>query len=415
MYGTRPWKRFLLGLFAVDGVLLVVLVGLIGLGVGAGDGGPAAAAEVAVPGLGAMSPPVGAVAQPPTTVTMPPTTLVPDDGKTAADRTLGLLDHIGGDISPKSIEHSGTGRFIAQNMMYRHTITVYDRSFQLLATIPDTVDLARFGHAQQPGEWQGSPVEAAFTSDGRYAYVTNYQMYGPGYGRPGDDGCADTGEWDASFVYRIDMAALAIDQVIAVGAVPKYVAVTPDDRHVRVTNWCSYDLSIIDAATAKEVRRLDLGRFPRGIAVTSDSLTAYVAVMGSSDIAVVDLAGLTVGWIKGVGANPRHLVLASDDRYLYVTLNGEGTVAKIDVAAGAVVGEVATGGRPRSMAISDDGTALYVVNYDSNSISKVRTADLVETQELGTGGRPIGVTYDAGARRVWVANYTGSIQVFADR
>ena len=31
--------------------------------------------------------------------------------------------------------------------------------------------------------------------------------------------------------------------------VPKYVAVTPDNRYVLVTNWCSFDLSVIDRAT----------------------------------------------------------------------------------------------------------------------------------------------------------------------
>ena len=44
-------------------------------------------------------------------------------------------------------------------------------------------------------------------------------------------------------------APSAIDQVIPVGAVPKYVAVTPDDKTVLVTNWCSWDLSVIDVAT----------------------------------------------------------------------------------------------------------------------------------------------------------------------
>ena len=346
--------------------------------------------------------------------TVPPTTLVPDDGRTAADRQLELVTTIGGDIAPKSIVHSGGGRFIAQNMMYRHTVTVYDRSLVEVATIPDSVDLSQYGFADAPGAWQGSPVEAAFTGDGRYAYVSNYQMFGPGFTNAGSDGC-NAGEWDGSFVYRLDLDAASIDQVIPVGAVPKFVAVTPDDRLVLVTNWCSFDMSVIDTATASEVARVPLGRHPRGIAVTSDSAIAYVAVMGSQDVAVIDLADLTVTWISGVGISPRHVVLDPDDRYLYATLNGEGTVAKVDLATAAVVAKVATGSAPRSMAISDDGTALYVVNYTSNTVSKVRTADMTETQEVAGAGRPIGIAYDAAARQVWVANYTGSIQVYADR
>ena len=66
---------------------------------------------------------------------------------------------------------------------------------------------------------------------------------------------------------------------------------TPDGRQVLVTNWCSADLSVIDAATAKEVARMPLrGEHPRGIAVSPDSRTAYIALMGSDRLVRVDLA-----------------------------------------------------------------------------------------------------------------------------
>ena len=80
-------------------------------------------------------------------------------------------------------------------------------------------------------------------------------------------------------------ATQRIDQVIPVGEVPKYVAVTPDDKHVLVTNWCSFDLSVVDVATHKEVAQVPIGRYPRGIASRRTAATAYVAVMGASDIA----------------------------------------------------------------------------------------------------------------------------------
>ncbi len=346
----------------------------------------------------------------PTTTTSTTTTvpLPPSD-----QRTLEPLEVIGGDIAPKSVVHSGDGYFIANNMMYRHTMTLYDRDMNLVATIPDTVDLGEFGFDYE-GEYQGAPVEAAFTSDGAYAYVSNYQMYGPGFGNPGDDGCSD-GDWDQSFLYRVNIADAEVDQVIQVGAVPKYVAVTPDDSTVLVTNWCSYDLSVVDTETGVEERRIDIGRFPRGIAVTQDGSRAYIAVMGSTDIAVVSLEDYSLSWFNGVGGSPRHVVLSPDDAYLYVTLNRDGNIAKVDTATGQVVATVATGAKPRSMTIADDGGALYVVNYDDDTVSKVTTADMVEVQELAVGHHPIGITYDAAEGNVWVANYGGSINVLADR
>lgn len=338
-----------------------------------------------------------------TTSTLPPT----------AGRTLKLVETIGGDISPKSVVSSGTGLFFAQNMMYRHTVTVYNAAFELVHTISDTVTLSDFGFDEYEGEFRGAPVEAAFTSDGAFAYVSNYEMSGPGFARPGADGCNEA-NWDTSFLYRIDTASLKIDQVIAVGAVPKFLAVTPDDRYVLVTNWCSFDMSVVDIASADVIATIRLGRHPRGVAVSADATIAYAAVMGSRDIAVIDLDGFAVDWIRGIGTSPRHIVLDPDGRYLYATLNGEGTVVKVDLATRKVVARVATGNAPRSMTISTDGDSLYIVNYNSNTVSKVLTETMTEVQEIRSNDKPIGITYDALTGNVWVSNYSGTITIYAD-
>mgnify|MGYP000200315154 CR=1 FL=1 len=70
--------------------------------------------------------------------TLNPTTstLVPPDGKRSDERSLTLFDTIANDnLQPKSIVHSGTGLFFAQNMMYRHNISVFNRQSNLIATI----------------------------------------------------------------------------------------------------------------------------------------------------------------------------------------------------------------------------------------------------------------------------------------
>jgi YVTN family beta-propeller protein len=325
---------------------------------------------------------------------------------------LTLAKTIGGDITPKSVDASGTGLFFAQNMIYQHSVTVYDESFRLVKTIPDTVDLRRFGYRRYPaGPVHGGPVEAAFTPDRSEVYVSNYSMYGPGFSHPGHDACTPSEGIDASFVYRINTSTLRIDQVIAVGAVPKFLAVTPDGRLLLVSDWCSYSLSVVSTNTGKEIKRISVGPYPRGIAVTADSKTAYVAMMGTSDIAKVNLSTFGLRWIRGVGSGPRHLVLDPGGRYLYVTLN-EGSVAKIDVRTERVVGRVVTGARARSMAISTDGTALFVVNYDSGTMTKVRAADLRVLQTVRTSYHPIGITYDSLSGNVWVSCYGGAIMVF---
>ena len=95
-----------------------------------------------------------------------------------------LHQTIGEQITPKSIVHDGRGLFSAQNMMYKHSISLYSAQGRLLKTIPDQVNLYQYGHLEyQDAIYKGAPVEACFTPDGKYLWVSNYAMYGPGFNR----------------------------------------------------------------------------------------------------------------------------------------------------------------------------------------------------------------------------------------
>lgn len=174
----------------------------------------------------------------------PPAIILPPSPPSPRLR-LRYVRTIGGQISPKSVDASGTGLVFAQNMIYTHTVTVYnDHTYHLVATIPDAVRLSDWGYRRYPGRYLGGPVEAAFAPDRRYVYVSNYSMYGPKLTDQGHDVCSPADHYDSSFVYRINVATMRIDQVIRVGSVPKFLAVTPDDKYLLVSDWCSYALSV---------------------------------------------------------------------------------------------------------------------------------------------------------------------------
>ena len=395
--------------------LVIVAVVVVGVGiaavVGRTDSSNSTAHEATSSTRASATTERGPGASTTTTVPDTPTTV----GRPTDQRTMTKFATIGGTISPKSVMASGRGEVTAQNMMYTHTITVYRSDGVLERTIPDSVDLAALGHPEHVGTFRGAPVEASFTPDGRYEYVTNYSMYGPGFGPEGTDKCSPASGYDHSFVYRLDTRTWKVDQAIEVGSVPKYVKVTPDGRTVLVTNWCSYTLSFIDVASAREVATLRLGAYPRGIVVTADSKTAYVAVMGTTTIAKVDLHTHTFSTFAAGGQGPRHVVLSPDGRYLYATLNGAGVVTKIATDTDRVVATVHTGVNPRSMDISTDGRSLYVVNYGSDTVTKLRTDTMTELQRIATSHHPIGITYDGATGRIWVACYVGVISVFDDK
>ncbi|WP_286959215.1 MULTISPECIES: YncE family protein [Arsenicicoccus] len=318
---------------------------------------------------------------------------------------------ITGNINPKSVAASPSGLVIAQNMMYRHTVTAYGADGQLKATVPDAVDLGQFGVKDAKGTVKGAPVEATWTRDGAKAYVSNYSMYGPGFAKNGFDDCSATSAVDRSYVYRLDSASLKVDQVIQVGAVPKVVALSPDQRTLLATNWCSGTLSIVDVAQAKEVATVKIGAHPRGIAISPDSTTAYVAEMGGETVYQVDLAARTAKPLVKPGKGPRALVVSADGKHLYVTNNDANTLVRVDLASAKVDQTVSLASQPRSMAMSRDGRALYVVSYGAAAMSKVRTSDLTVQQVVATEPSPIGVAYEPTRNAVWVSCYSGSILV----
>jgi hypothetical protein len=166
--GTRATPRGLAGLVVAVMVVVSACSERAEAPTDAATASPAAAPSPSVPALPAVGDTVASAAPSPVrpsagqqveVLLRPPS----DQGR------LELRKVITGEISPKSVVASGTGLFFAQNMMYRHTVTVYNRRGRLVNTIPDTVDLSEFGFEECEGEHRGAPVGAAFSPDGRYA------------------------------------------------------------------------------------------------------------------------------------------------------------------------------------------------------------------------------------------------------
>jgi YVTN family beta-propeller protein len=338
-----------------------------------------------------------------------------EESTTSDTKKMVLVKTITGSIQPKSVLASPNGLVSAHNMMYKHSVTFYDsNTFELNATVSDRVDLTALGFSGYTGTHQGAPVEGAYSPDGKYLYVTNYAMYGKGFNHEGHDVCSPSSGYDSSFLYRINLETFTIDAAYKVGIVPKVVKVTPDNKYILVSHWCSYDLQVISVATQKIVKKIKIGAYPRGITVSNDSAFAYVAQMGGAVIHQIDLKTFADKTIP-IGPNPRALVFSPDQKTIYATLNASGKVVALDLASNKVLKTVTTGKATRSLDISTDGTALFVVNFNSATLSKIRTSDFKVLQTVKVCPDPIGVTYEPINDRTWVACYKGSIKVFDNK
>jgi YVTN family beta-propeller protein len=323
-----------------------------------------------------------------------------------------LVKTFTGSLTPKSVAASQTGLVSAHNMMYRHSVSIFDsESLELVKNVKDTVDFASLGVSGFSGLHKGSPVEGAYSPDGKYLYFTNYAMYGEGFKKEGTDKCSPANGYDKSYLSRLDLETLKIDAAYAVGSVPKVVKVTPDNKYILVSNWCSYTLSVISVEKEKVIKTIKIGRYPRGIAISADSSYAYVVEMGGSNIHRIDLTDFSKTLIP-IGVNPRAVELSPDNKTLYATLNVSGRVISWNLEANKAIKSVKTGATARSLAISGDGSALFVVNYTSGTVTKLRSSDLSKVQRIKVCKEPIGITYDNETNRTWVACYEGSVKVF---
>lgn len=333
----------------------------------------------------------------------------------SSDSFMERVDYLTGELSPKSVVASGAGLVIANNMMYQHTSTVFDaQSREVLTTLSDEIVPEEFGLEGFPGTAKGSPVEAAWTADGRFAYVSQYTMYGEGFGKEGFDACSPADGVGPSLLYRFNAETMEWDQAIEVGAVPKFVDITPDQTKVLVSNWCDSTISVVDIESAQEETTIPIAAAPRGIEVLPDNRTAYVAAMYADKLFKVDLETGESEVMMDTGRKPRHLNLSEDGKYLFMAVSGADTIYKIDTETEEIVDQVVSGREPRSMILSSDGTALYVVNYYEPSVSKISTEDMEVLQKEPTDANPIGITYEPLTHTVWVACYGGAIYVFDD-
>lgn len=297
--------------------------------------------------------------------------------------------------------------------MYRHTVTIYNEKGRLLKKLSDAVNLQSYGYDEFQGEiYRGGPVEAAFTADGKYLWVSNYSMIGEGFDHEGCDACIGD-DFDDSFLYKINTTSFEIENVVRVGAVPKFIKISDDDQLLIVSNWTSSDVSIVDLTTETEVKRVKVGAHPRGVEITADNTMAYVTIMGSSKLAAINLENYEVSYINDIGAAPRHLLLAQSDSVLYISLNSANRIVKYNRYTQEKV-SCKTPAGPRSMCIDPSEKFIYCVNYFDHSFSKINAEKMTLEATVTTSEKPIGVCGNWDESEIWVACYSGKLELFKD-
>lgn len=129
---------------------------------------------------------------------------------------------------------------------------------------------------------------------------------------------------------------------VATGRYPYGAAITPDGKLGLVSNEADGTVSVLDLASASEVREITVGphlSHPEGIAVDPRRPLAYVAVTHQDLIAVIDTEALEVKRTlsverpQGIGTAPVHVSVTEDGCRLISSNSGEDAVAVFALSA----------------------------------------------------------------------------------
>ena len=142
------------------------------------------------------------------------------------------------------------------------------------------------------------------------------------------------------------------------------VAITPDGRHVYVTDLSLTNaLSIIDTITNLVVAKVEVGAFAGSVAIASDGTYAYVGT--TQRLSVIDTRTKAVVDTVLDGVQPYRFAITPDSRYVYVCKSYPSEIIVLDATSRTVVETISVPseikGGPDAIVASHDGQHVYVV------------------------------------------------------
>lgn len=209
----------------------------------------------------------------------------------------------------------------------------------------------------------------------------------------------------------IDPASMKVVAKVATGDSPHEVVLSADGKIAFVANYGAQtpgsSLSVIDVASAKELRRVDLSPLmrPHGLQMIGEKL--YFTAETNRVIARYDPAANKVDWIMGTGQNGSHMVVGTGDQKRFYTANiGSDSVTAFEFQnvppAGSRVTHVSIGQQPEAIDLSPDGKEIWAGLNAEGAIDIVDTATNKFKEKVKIGGRPYRVKFTPDGK--WVVN-----------
>ncbi len=166
-----------------------------------------------------------------------------------------------------------------------------------------------------------------------------------------------------------------------------------------VANSAGNDLTVIDTATNKVIRRIEVGPQPHGLVGTAAGNQLFITIENThgdeGELLWFDPVTDKVTRRMKIGPRPNQLACTPDGKLAYIPCD-DATWWVVDTVKGKVVKKIPTGGRPHNTLCSPDGRRMYLGPKGSYHvlIADTTTHQLIGEIPLSDAPRPIALSKD---------------------
>jgi len=207
----------------------------------------------------------------------------------------------------------------------------------------------------------------------------------------------------------IDPVSMKLIAKVPVGDGPHEVVFSADGKTAYAANYGAQtpgsSISVIDIASAKELRRIDTAPLlrPHGLQVVGGKL--YFTAETNRIIARYDPTANKIDWMMGTGQNVSHMIAVSADQKRFYTANiGSDSITAIELpplTAGRVpIIHIPVGKQPEAIDLSPDGKEVWTGLNVDGAIDIVDTTTNKFKEKVNIGGRPYRVKFTPDGKQV---------------
>lgn len=276
------------------------------------------------------------------------------------------------------------------------------------------------------------PQEVVFSPDGSTAVVSNMGHGGANMGRTltlidranqevkGEIDLADHGaphgvifldketilytSHQSDSLVSVNLSAKKVEKAVSSGGKGTHLVVlSPDKKTAYTVNAVSQDVSVIDLASFKLIKRIACEARAEGISISPDGKQVAVGNVGANTVSIIDTVRQeVVKTLEGTLA-PIRTFFTSDSSKLLVSCAASGDLAVFDAKTHAEIkriplSEIAElklepGQKPIPMNFDRHpaGGHLFVVVINANAVVMLNEADLKVEKVFSTGSLPDGI------------------------